>query len=225
MKPYYERDGITIYHGDCLDILPAIGKYDAVIADPPYAVPTVIAQTRVRGLLRNVGDLAIIETAMRVHFEAAIKGLKYDGRVFVFCDGHSYPVMYRALYNHLRLASLVWVKGHVGLGREFRKQHELILHGWQLDTPIFGDGTLRSDVLEFEAVPSAQREHPAQKPVGLIAELMALCGDTIVDPFMGGGSTLLAAKQLGKRAIGIEIEESYCEVAAKRLSQEVMVLV
>ena len=205
-------------------MLPFIGSFDAVITDPPYAVPTVIAQTRAGGLLRNIGDLAIIETSMRIHFEAAIKGMKYDGRMFVFCDGHSYPVMYRALYNHMRLAPLIWVKMEVGLGREFRKQHELLIHGWRADTPIFGDGTLRSDVLEYKAVKTSKRLHPAQKPTALIAKLLELCGDTVVDPFCGSGSTLMAAKLSGHKAIGIEIEERFCEIAAIRLSQEVLAI-
>jgi site-specific DNA-methyltransferase (adenine-specific) len=74
--------------------------------------------------------------------------------------------------------------------------------------------------------PSSEREHITQKPVGLLVDLLCVVqsGECVIDPFMGSGTTLVAAQQSGKRAIGIEIEERYCEIAAKRLSQAVLPL-
>jgi site-specific DNA-methyltransferase (adenine-specific) len=122
------------------------------------------------------------------------------------------------------MALLVWDKGQIGMGREFRKSHELILRLWGKDLPIMSDGTAHSDVLRYGPVDNARRKHPAEKPVELISELLWCATGTIFDPFMGSGTTLVAAKQLGRKAIGIEIEERYCEIAAKRLAQEVLPL-
>lgn len=218
--PYYEENGITIYHGDCLDVIPSLSKVSAIITDPPYAVPTQVAQTR--EITRNAGDLSIAETAYRVHANAWAKTITPDGRVFVCCDGASYPSLYRAMFSQFNLALLIWNKGQIGMGREFRKSHELIVHAWRGDTPIFADGIGRADILLHPPVASQNRLHPAEKPTSLIADLLRVSGETILDPFMGSGTTLVAAKRLGRGAIGIEIEERYCEIAAKRLSQQVL---
>lgn len=218
MKPYYEEDGITIYHGNCLDILPCVATCETVITDPPYAVPTVVAQGR--SVTRNVGDLSIIEAGLGLFLSAAAARLSPAGRMFVFCDGVSYPSVFRSMYGLMSLALLVWDKGQIGMGREFRKSHELIAHGWREETPVFGDGVGRPDILRCAPVPPTERAHPAQKPTPLLAALMAVCGSgPVLDPFMGSGSTLVAAQKVGRRAIGVEIEEKYCEIAAERLRQ------
>ena len=223
MTPYYEHGGITIYHGDALEILPDLNRrFDAVITDPPYAVPTRTASTR--KLARSVGDLSIIEAAMRLYFKECFNILDPSGRFFVFADQNSYPVLFRVFYSEFQMGLLVWDKGQIGMGREFRKSHELIIHAWQNDTPIFSDGIGRPDVLHYRPVNPKVRVHPAEKPVGLLNLLLPLCGGEILDPFCGSGSTLVAARDTSRTAIGIEIEERYCEIAAKRLSQEVLPL-
>ncbi len=222
MNPYYEHGGITIYHGDCREILPQLSHVDAVLTDPPYAIPTVVAQGRI--VTRNVGDLSIVEAGLGLFVEAIYERLRPDGRVFIFCDGTSYPVLFRLLYGRGQMALLVWNKGQIGMGREFRKSHELIVHQWYPDTPTFSDGVGRADVLEASPVHVSDRLHPAQKPIPLLRQLLHVCGDTICDPFAGSGSTLVAARESGRRAIGIEIEERFCEIAARRLDQEVLPL-
>lgn len=222
MKPYYERDGITIYHGDCLDVMPSISHVGAIVTDPPYALPTMVAQGR--GVTRNAGDLSIVETAFRVHSAVWKRSLSPDGRCFVFCDGTSYPSIFRATFSDFSTALIVWSKGRIGMGRDFRKSHELILHCWLPETPVVTDGVGRSDVLDFKSVPSEERLHPAEKPVALIHSLLSVCSGLVVDPFMGSGSTLIAAREANRRAVGIEMEERYCEVAAKRLSQGLLPL-
>jgi hypothetical protein len=112
------------------------------------------------------------------------------------------------LYSELQMALLVWDKGQIGMGREFRKSHELIIHGWRPETPIFGDGVGRPDVLKCSPVSSGGRVHPAQKPTPLLTELLRPCGGLILDPFMGSGSTGVAALAAGKRFVGIEINIS-----------------
>jgi site-specific DNA-methyltransferase (adenine-specific) len=206
----------TLYFGDCLEILPTLAPVDAIITDPPYALPTMIAQGR--DVTRNVGDLSIIETAFRVHAAAWKRALTREGRAFVFCDGTSYPSMFRATYGEFQSALLVWDKGRIGMGREFRKSHELILHCWMPDTPAFGDGVGRADILKHAPVSSDSRDHPAEKPTNLIADLLRVSGKTILDPFMGSGSTGVAAVDLGRKFIGIEIERKYFDKACERIN-------
>ena len=202
--------------GDCLEILPTLPRVDAVITDPPYAIPTVVAQGRT--VTRNLGDMSIVETAMRVYLGAAWERMTSAGRIFVFCDGTSYPVIFRTLYSEFQTAMLVWDKGQIGMGREFRKSHELIIHGWRVDTPTFSDGKGRADVLKFQPVASEIRVHPAQKPDGLLVELVRPSGATILDPFMGSGTTGVACANLGRKFIGIEIEPKYFDIACERIT-------
>lgn len=224
MKPYYhdETSGITIFHGDAFEVIPSLGRgfCNAVIADPPFAIPTNVAKGR--NSTRSVGDLSIVEAAFRPLFSMFVKALDSTGRAFVFGDGASYPCIYRAAYSEWQTACIVWDKGVFGMGREFRKRHELILHCWREGTPIFSDGVGRADVLAERPVHHTEKLHDAQKPVGIITQLLPACGNVILDPFTCTGTVLIAAKETGRKAIGIEIEERYCEIAANRLSQGVL---
>jgi site-specific DNA-methyltransferase (adenine-specific) len=207
----------TLYLGDCRDILPTLSGVDCVITDPPYAVPTQVAQTR--EMTRNAGDLSIAETAYRVYADQWARLLGSDGRVFVFCDGASYPSFYRAMFSQFNIALLIWDKGRIGMGREFRKSHELIIHAWQGKTPIYGDGIGRADIIKCDPLSSEGRTHPAEKPVALVTELLAVCDDVICDPFMGSGTTGVACIQLGRKFIGIEIEPKYFDIACRRIEE------
>lgn len=102
------------------------------------------------------------------------------------------------------------------MGREFRKSFELMIHVWSSETPIFSDGRGRADILTVPPV-GDNRTHPAEKPVDLLVKLLEVCSGTVLDPFTGSGTTLLAARKSECKAIGIETSERYCEIAAKRL--------
>lgn len=205
-----------LWHGDCLEVLQEIGHVDAVVTDPPYNIPTQAAQTR--EITRTVGDLSMIEASFRLLFEMTLRATGDAGRHFVFGDGVSYPVVFRAMYGKASTALLVWDKGRIGMGREFRKRHELVMHAWGARTPIVSsEGTGFADVLTFPPVGDAEKLHPAQKPTGLIAALLRVCGRTICDPFMGSASTGVAAVQCGKKFVGIEIERRYFDIACRRL--------
>ncbi len=205
----------TLYLGDCLEIIPELKRADGVITDPPYAVPTIVAQTR--EITRNAGDLSIAETAYRVHADAWKNLLGNKGRAFVCCDGASYPSLYRAMYAKFNLALLIWNKNRIGMGREFRKSHELILHAWGRETPVFKDGVGRPDVIDCPSVSSKKRVHPAEKPIELVEKLLPVCGPMILDPFMGGGTTGLACMRNGFEFVGIEIEPDYFDIACCRM--------
>lgn len=221
--PYYEQDGITIYHGDCREIMPHLPKVDLVLTDPPYFQPaTHYVNARGQTAIRSLGDTSVLAYAFDLWAKGIDDLLVDEGTAYVFCDGQSYPLIYRAFFALGRVRPIVWDKVTSFNGYTWRHQHELI--AW-IERPSAarvptGDG----DIIRERATPVAKREHPAQKPGKLVGKLLVKhkLADLILDPFMGSGTTLVAAKLEGRRAIGIEIEERYCEIAVNRLRQGVL---
>ena len=152
--------------------------------------------------------------------------MKDEGHLFVFSNCDSYPVFYEPTYNNFdKIKSIIWNKTRVGLGRIFRNQHELIIWARCKGHKFIQDGKLRSDVISIPATLSKDRVHPVEKPVALLKELILATtdeGDTVFDPFMGGGSTLIACKEMNRKSIGIEISKEYCDLVKKRLEQETL---
>ena len=218
MKPYYEADGITIYHADCRELIDEL-KPDAVLTDPPFFAPAVHYSSRIEWG-KSWGDAMMLGQ----WWEDTLKAVDSVPSVATFCDSESYPVFYPAMYRRFeRLAGVVWDKGRIGMGTPWRHSFELVLHGW--NGTISPDDRGQGDVIRISPVSPDEREHPAEKPNGLLRLLLGVMtseDDVVLDPFMGSGSTLRAAKDLRRHAIGIEIEERYCEIAARRLGQEVL---
>jgi DNA modification methylase len=193
MIPYYEEKGISIFLGDCREVLPTV-RADVLVTDPPYP--------------NNAGwfDEAV-ETA-----RAVLLAVPYD-TALVFWSELEHPK------TPLALAAVhIWHRTNVN-GRPY----EPIYHFTRTGTKH------RSEVKQHAAIfdgagPGCWEYlgHPTQKPVAVMRWLVQKTEGVIVDPFMGIGATLRAAKDLGRKAIGIEIEERYCEIAARRLQQEVL---
>ena len=221
MKPYYQDDAVTIYHGDCLELLSSIDSVDLIVTDPPFYLPAHIGASR-KEWPRVLADVAIMERYFRESFSRLTRLLRPTGAFYTFADSTSFAVFYSILYPLFdRTQGIVWDKGRGGLGHGWRHSHELIVHG-AFGATEYADG-FRRDVIVCPVVNSDQREHQSEKPVDLFRTLLlAHSGSLVLDPFMGSGTTLRAAKDLGRKAIGIEIEERYCEIAAKRLSQSVI---
>ena len=206
----------TLYCGDCLEILPTLGKVDAVVTDPPYFTPATHYQSRVKHA-RVWGDMSILETWWS-DVSTQLARVCPLGHVFVFCNGDSYPAFYKAMFPHWgKLKAMVWDKGHVGLGRIFRNQHELIIWARSEGHHVPDDGELRADVIKASATPSAARLHPVEKPPVLLEQLVGVSAGDCLDPFMGSGTTGVACANLGRKFIGIEIEPKYFDIACKRI--------
>ena len=208
MKPYYSHGGITIYHGDCREIAPALGTDFAVVSDPPYGISFDTDYRRFTTGF-DVERTAHAPVAGDTEAFDPTPWMGYRGGA-VLWGANCYP-------ERLRIGSwLVWDKRFKN-GAAFLADAEVAWmskgHGVYLYAET-SQGFVRSEPVE----------HPTQKPVGLMRWCIAKVGGdgTILDPFMGSGTTLRAAKDLGRRAIGIEIEERYCEIAARRLEQEVL---
>ena len=218
--PYYDRDGITIYHGDCREIVPALDGINAVVTDPPYGVSFEGKNTK-HTMRRESGYIALDDSP------------EYVATVVVpiiqqFVDAGLRVVMTPGLRNMFAYpkpdgVGTIFYPSGAGLGR----------WGFTCSQPIFyygkdpylatGQGHRPDSFSTTEAAPD--NGHPCPKPIKTMRWLVnkaSLPGETILDPFMGSGTTIRAAKDLGRKAIGIEIEEQYCEIAVRRLSQQVL---
>lgn len=237
MTPYYEDDACTIYHGDTLDVLADMEiSIDAVVTDPPYASGSrTEASKSSSGAMLRAGRFAdrpieldqMTTTGFVWLMRAVAQGcrpLLPDGGSFLsFIDWRQWPNLVGALEtcNYRVQGMVVWDKGHFGLGNGFRAQHELVCHASKGVPDIYDKGV--GNVLQAGRV--APTDHPSPKPISVMQQLIGVVtpvGGVILDPFMGSGTTLRAAKDLGVRSIGIEMEERYCEVAATRLAQGVL---
>ena len=230
MKPYYEDGAVTIYHGDSFDLLPDLRfQADAVVTDPPF-VYSVANSSNNYLTDRPSGNSWSESDVMGRWFATALDFITPrmipEWSLLSFCSPVSYPVFFPHAFRRFdKVTGVVWDKGRFGTGARWRRQFEMVLYAYN-DGAYWAEGLHdRSDVVAIKPSASAGRAHPVDKPVELLAYLMepiTHSASLVLDPFMGGGSTLLAAKGLGRRAIGIEMEERYCEIAARRCSQEVL---
>jgi site-specific DNA-methyltransferase (adenine-specific) len=222
---YYADEHVTLYHGDCREVLPTLGQgsVDLVMTDPPFSIP--VKYQDVDGVHpRSWGDLLVMEPFFGDVLRQIRRVIKDTGQTYLCCDGDTYPVFFKAAYSlwpqsHM----LVWYKPSGRWGRGWRHSYELVLH-LRTSTTEYAEG-FRQDVIGIMPVRTLNRQHPAEKPGDLwsfMAEGMPRANYTVLDPFVGSGSLLDWAKQRGQKAIGVEIEERYCEIAAKRLAQGVL---
>jgi site-specific DNA-methyltransferase (adenine-specific) len=206
MKPYYEHAGITIYHGDCREVLGCVSG-DAVVADPPYGI----------GL-----DYASHDDSLELWFPLMNVVVPMMRRCAPFVVIPSCAINRLGWWyaNHAPDWVIAWYKGSPGHAANIG------FNDWE---PHLVWGKPPAPMHDhFQTVCGFNVDgHPCPKPTEWASWLVYRAtteGGMVVDPFMGSGTTLVAAKSLGRKAIGIEIEERYCEIAAKRLAQEVLPL-
>lgn len=202
------KDGQTIFHGDCREVLPLLPKVDLVLTDPPY------------GISHKSNGQVFLDASQIAGDEST--------ELCDWCRDAVRPtplVMFFSPYKPLSgfRNVLVWNKGeHVGIGgdRETCWKRDFELIGVENNGPL--SGKRDSAVISVPALLPPPSGHFAEKPVRLIQKLIEKCGgETVLDPFLGSGTTLRACKDLGRRGIGIEISEEYCRIAAERLKQNV----
>ncbi len=221
---YFKDEAVVIYHADCRDILPSIPdkSIDLVLTDPPYGV-----SFKKKGEPYMIGDHI---NPLPWLYPNLHKILKDDGAVFAFSSMSYVTESLLSFQTYFKLHNIIiWDKINPIYPRSkahFRLQYEPILYGSK------GLHNLKNkksgDVIQCQIPRGNIRKHPTQKPVDLIKTILNSTLDTkeiILDPFLGSGTTAYCAKKLGRKCIGIEIEEKYCEIAAKRLSQSVMRLI
>lgn len=210
--PYYDDGkGIVIYHGDCREILPHLPKVDLLLTDPPYGIAYDASHSKYRNGIDRGEATWDIEPYDPAHLiQLGIPSIIWGGNCFSsrLPDVKSWAAWVKIVRQDADIrqsdCELAWTNC---LGRSRVFQHLWI-------------GAYR------DSESGIRNEHPTQKPI----ELMKWCIEIskihglILDPYCGSGTTLRAAKDLGRKAIGIEIEERYAEIAARRLAQEVLAL-
>jgi site-specific DNA-methyltransferase (adenine-specific) len=228
-RPYYSHAGITIYHADCRDILPLMEpkSVDLVLTDPPYEAEAHTLGRRcgtTNGAEARPLDFLPMDAATRTDAGGWMAFLS-RGWVLVFCQVEAAMLWREALAPARYSRTQIWRKPNGApqfTGDRPGMGYESIVTCWAGEGKSRWNGGGRHGVYTHNVHDAT--DHLTEKPLPLIDELVGLFsdeGDLILDPFMGSGTTLVAAKQLGRRAIGIEIEEKYAEIAAKRLAQEV----
>lgn len=223
-KPFYEEPGITIYHADCREILPLLpaGSVDLVLTDPPFGISW--------GRATWTDSIEVYPELMR-WFVSECNRLVANGWCFVFQGMPNVARFHEWFPDAWRIYAAC---------KNFAQIRPTgIWHSW--DPVVFwSNGTVTRNLgnrgqnvnRDYFVGNVAGRfretsKHPCPKPIDTIRHIVSISsqpGGVILDPFLGSGTTLVAAKQLGRRAIGIEIEESYCAIAVNRLSQAILPL-
>jgi len=223
--PYYEQSGVTIYHGDCRDLLPL--ACDVVITDPPYGVGLTAKRAKQRGggVVSRPGHYVIDDTPEYITAVVVpvINQCRQMAKAVVVTPGSRNLWLYPAADD----VGCFFSAAGTGMGR----------WGFTCSQPILFYGADPYLAASMGSRPNSHGQtypndantigHPCAKPLPMWTWLVgraSLTGMTVLDPFMGSGTTLVAAKRLGCRAIGIELEERYCEIAARRLQQEALPL-
>jgi site-specific DNA-methyltransferase (adenine-specific) len=240
MTPYYSDDAVTIYHGDAFDLLHDLSGIGAVVTDPPYSSG---------GAFR--GDRAQQTSTKYVNSDTAayrpeFAGDNRDQRSFLawcslwlnaarrasepgailasFIDWRQLPVLTDAVqcggWSWRNLAT--WWKPGIRMQRgQFSASAEYVVYATNGPVKTDFDGAVQN---VFRCAVAPEKEHIAEKPLDVMRWVMAVVPprSLVLDPFMGSGTTLRAAKDCGHRAIGIDVDERYCEIAARRMGQEVL---
>jgi site-specific DNA-methyltransferase (adenine-specific) len=249
--PYYQDSAVTIYHSDCLELMREMepGSVDMVLTDPPFGHNNnngdlIHHREAALGQRLSPNDesgrpIANDGPEANEIYRASLKEwhtLMKPGCCCCCCCGGGGPdpqfarwsLWMDEVFDFKQM--VVWDKGPMGMGWHYRRSYETVLVGQKQGAACrwFDDTNQIENIIRniHKIIPSA-KEHPTPKPISLMQWFIHLHsekGDLILDPFMGSGTTLRAAKDLNRRAIGIEIEEKYCEIAAKRMAQEALAL-
>lgn len=206
MKPYYEDDSVTLYHGDCREVLPTLDRADLLLTDPPYGIGNVWkggfsgkhgwGKAGIDAAVRNEWDSAPPDAELLTLLLASAENqVIWGGNYFPLPPSRGWLVWNKPERNFtLAEAELAW--------------------------------TSRDMVIRVADIPRSEpgRQHPTQKPLSLMHFCLKFFPKavSVIDPFAGSGTTLVAAKGAGLKVVGIEAHEPYCEISAKRLDQGVL---
>ena len=209
MKPYYQDNSVTIFLGDCREIVPHLGRFDLLLTDPPYGLKENAHRVASRTKLAKTTDYGSFDwdaaPAAKDLIDACIDcantSIIWGGNYFSLPPSRGWLVWDKQNSGNFADCELAWTNAKTSV-RIFR---------------FLWNGMIRAG--EQRGVP---RVHPTQKPVELMRWCLQFAPDakTILDPFAGSGTTAVAAKSLGRKCVCVEKEERYCEIAAKRLQQE-----
>ena len=201
MTPYYETELGKLYHGDCLEIMPMLEPVDLVLTDPPYGIAEKYLKPSLKGewsklySTKITWDKSVLQDAINLSIDISINQIIWGGNYYLLTPKRGW---------------LIWDK------RQNHKSGHAELAWTSIDMPI------RNFAYSRVELSNEDKKHPTQKPIPLFVWCLEFvpCTDYVLDPFFGSGTTAVACERLNRRWIGIEIEEKYCEIAAKRIEKE-----
>jgi DNA modification methylase len=208
MTPYFQDDAVTIYHGDCREIVPTLGRFDLLLTDPPYGIGKWSANFTGGFMSKTEAEhldwdkAPIRDDLLRLVARASV-AILWGGNYLDLPPSPRVLVWDKQQQGmHFAEVEIAWTTLKTGTSR--------IKHYGIKSSEVFGA--------------ASERRHPTQKPLALMTWCIGLAGDvhTILDPFAGSGTTGRAAKDLGCKAVLIERKECYCEIAARRMAQGVL---
>ncbi len=236
MRPYYERDGATLYNADCLNVAPTLAGVDAVITDPPYL--TADSQVKLGG--KGVTPVRVESHAVGMPWGYSLDWVDVVAQLnpkqwVIYCNSYMLGGLITKLEAYTKFGTvfvwrksnapvptrnvprfdcefIVWVKQHGATNVRARHFDSQVI-----DVPMPQAGCF---AVERITVNGGRAAHPTQKPLKVVSPFVRNLtepGWTILDPFAGTGTTGVAALLEGRRFIGIEIDEGYCAIARKRI--------
>ena len=214
-----------LYQGDCLEVMKGIpdGSVDMVLTDPPYGMNYQSNWRTATDKFRKIEQDKSLDWIDGFSDELH-RLMKPDTAGYVFCSWHKVDVFKQALERNFNIKNLlVWVKNNHGSGDlrgAYAPKHELVLF-FHKGRSLLRDGR-RPDILEYSKVSGSKMVHPTEKPIDMLGRMVKDSSDTqgvVFDPFMGSGTTGIAAKNLNRNFIGIELDEEYFQIANKRIKE------
>lgn len=228
LKPYYQTDLGVLYHGDCLDILPLLDSVDLLLTDPPYIGLKGGLKHKINNGVCKVNEASItigdIWNADNRWFEYAWEKTNFGA--IVFCSYHNVDIIKTdnsialcTWYKRNTVPSLRNVPRHsVEFFWAYKKTNDL---NWRRLKTFYDIPNLVAGCMATERILDGSKSaHPCQKPIALFSAILEIGGHTVLDPFIGTGTTAISCERLNRQWIGIEISERYCEIAAKRIEKE-----
>ena len=220
-EPWKRKEVIgdcTLYLGDCLEIMPELGKVDAVVMDPPYNFSTASSGNKLQFWADAVNASYWFSEVLR-QCAARLNG---RGFIWQFLNWKTFIPVQKACWEAgMKFESLlVWDKQWIGPGGSvgLRPSYEMIALMACGDIALPNRGL--PDIWRHQWSSARPNGHPAEKPDGLLCQIVKETpADTILDPFMGSGTTGVACAKLGRRFIGIELDESYFDIACRRVEE------
>ncbi len=236
MKPYYQDDAVTLYHGDCREVLPSLDvRADLILTDPPYGVSVAGSRyvspqgTRNLDLLSEDSCWSEVKTLWQESLSASLARVADHGSIYAWVGhrifGDTVGMLEGAGWS---TRFLVWAKKVPPMGPPrsgWLSGAELCVYAYRPGRTWTHTVPCPNNVFVADSYRHGQPgklPHPTQKPTRVISPLVIAStnpGDLILDPFAGSGTTLRVAKDLGRRSVGIELREGFCEIIAERMSQ------
>ncbi len=214
-------DGVTLYLGDCREILPTLPKVDAVVTDPPYLMGSASTRSPAGRPKSRIGDWVNAAVFYELWMGVCWRSIKDNGAMWICGNWRGMPTLMIAsdAIGASVSSVAIWDKEWIGVGplNGLRQRYELVFHLAK------GDGIIdRSapDIWQHRWASARPSGHESEKPVALMEHCILLSsGKSVCDPFMGSGTTGVAAVKLGRRFTGIEIEPKYFDIACRRISE------